>query len=82
MPQLGKYSFDDLKFSAGPLILVGKHATRAKVAAQYQTAPIGSIYISSVATGSTGRIYVKTSESGGATGTAGDWTKVTTTAED
>lgn len=63
-------------------IKVGKHATRAKVAAQFKGAPIGTIYISAVATGGTARVYVKTTETGGASGTAADWTKVTTSAAD
>lgn len=82
MPQLGNFAFDELRFSAGPVILVGAHATRAKVAAQYPTVKIGSLYISSVATGGTGRVYLKITESGGASGTATDWQKVTTSAAD
>lgn len=82
MPLLGNYTFEEVKFEKGPRIIVGPHATRAKVAAEFRTAPIGSFYISSVPTGSTGRVYVKVTESGGATGTAGDWEKVTTSAAD
>jgi len=58
-------------------ILIGTLATRAAVAAQFRTAPIGTIYISAVANGGTGRMYIKVTESGGASGTAADWKKFT-----
>lgn len=77
-----KGEVDAIRFAKGPQIVVGSKATRAAVAAEFATLPIGSIYISSVATGGTGRVYVKTSESGGASGTATDWTKITTSAAD
>lgn len=82
MPLLGKVEVDAVRLSNGVTIVTGARATRATVASDYPKLPIGSIYISSVATGGTGRVYVKTSESGGATGTAGDWTKITTSAAD
>ena len=82
MPLPGKPVFDELSFSAGPRIMVGKKATRAAVAAEFRTAPIGSFYISSVATGGTGRAYLKVTETGGASGTAADWEKITTSAAD
>ena len=82
MPQLGNFAFDELRFSAGPRIYVGTHATRAKIASQYKTAAIGSLYISSPTTGGTGRVYLKITESGGASGTETDWQKVTTSAAD
>jgi hypothetical protein len=63
-------------------IKVGTHATRAKVAAQFRDAPIGTIYISAPAVGGTALIYVKLTESGGASGTSTDWQKITTSAAD
>ena len=72
----------NLGFNEGPLVFYGLHATRAKVAAQYASAPIGTLYINAPATGGTGRMYLKITESGGASGTATDWEKVTTSAAD
>lgn len=71
-----------VKFYNGPWIVFGLNDTRAEVAAEYQTAPIGTIYIHSPATGTTGRMYIKVTESGGASGTATDWQKFTTSAAD
>ena len=82
MPQLGNYEFDMIQMSNGVVIAKGAKATRAAVAAEYATAPIGSIYISTVPTGSTGRVYLKITESGGASGTSTDWEKITTSAAD
>lgn len=82
MPLPGKAEIDALRFNNGPSIVFGRKATRAAVAAEHKTAPIGTFYISSVTTGGTGRVYVKVTESGGASGTATDWEKVTTSAAD
>ena len=72
--------FRRLEFEDGPLVLYGVNDTRAKVAAEYPSAPIGSIYIHSPNTGTTGRVYVKTAHTG--SGQTADWTKITTTAAD
>lgn len=82
MPLPGKLALDAVRFENGALIVTGLKNTRAAVAAEYATAPIGSVYINTAATGGTGRIYLKITESGGATGTSTDWEKVTTSAAD
>lgn len=82
MPLPGKAEVDAIRFSNGTMIVTGLKATRAAVAAEYAKAPIGSMYVNAPATGGTGRVYVKVTESGGASGTATDWQKVTTSAAD
>lgn len=82
MPLPGNIEFDKVRFQSGVFIVTGKKATRASVAAEYAKAPVGSMYINAADTGGTGRIYVKVTETGGASGTAGDWEKVTTSAAD
>ena len=78
----GFEKFKEIQFAAGPKIVVGVHATRAKVAAAHRTAQIGTIYISAPTTGDTGRIYYKATESGGATGTSTDWVRISSSAAD
>lgn len=80
MPLKGRSEVRELQFENGVKILTGPRATRALVAGDYPAAPIGSLYLQSVATGSTGRIYLKTTHTGN--GVASDWTKVTTSAAD
>ena len=71
-----------LKLEDGPQILFGLNDTRAEVAAEHRTAPIGSIYINNPTTSGTGRIYYKATESGGVSGTAGDWVRISSSAAD
>ena len=71
-----------LKLEDGPQILFGLNDTRAEVAAEYRTAPIGTIYINNPTTGGTGRAYLKITETGGASGTATDWQVFSTAASD
>lgn len=68
----------ELRFHDGPWVLNGPHVTRAAIQAEFPDAPIGSTYTSVVATGSTGRKYLKVTEAGAAT----DWQKFSTTAAD
>ena len=78
----GFEKFKELQFAAGPKIVTGVHATRAKVAAAHRMAQIGTIYISTPTTGGTGLAYMKITESGGASGTASDWQRFSLTASD
>jgi len=63
-----------IEFEDGPVIVFGTKATRAAVQAEFPTVPIGSIYISSVNTGETGRVYLKTAVS--------TWEKITSSGAD
>ena len=74
------FSLDRLEFAAGPVFVVGTKSTRASVASEFPAVAIGSIYIGAPTSGSTGRMYLKTTHTGSGIDT--DWTKFTTTAAD
>lgn len=73
-----KTEVDQVRFRNGVVIITGPKVTRATVQAEWPGVPIGSQYISSVATGGTGRVYLKVTNTNAAT----DWEKFTTSAAD
>ena len=80
MPAQGNAPFRKINSEAGPYITWGNKATRAAIANDNPSAPIGTIYISTTAT-SGGAIFVRyRNQANGVQAT--DWRSVTTGAND